>query len=211
MNIDGDYLWDRTGEPDPEIQELEEILGTLGYQPRPLEIPADLQKSPTRGLFATFAPRLAIAATLAMVLLGLGLWLGLHRSQQRSSPVVAETPTAPAPAGNSRSTEPRTPGEGGKSTGVGTLAAAEQKDKAASPRRSASSSLAANINRPRHETREGLIKQRQIAAQELREAEAAKDDLMLALRVASAKLSFAQKKTQNLNPREPVHNQHKIG
>ena len=34
MNNDGDYLWDKTGEPDPEIQQLEEILGTLRYQPR---------------------------------------------------------------------------------------------------------------------------------------------------------------------------------
>ena len=40
MTIRGDYLWDKTGEPDPEVQELEEILGTLRYQPRPLEIPA---------------------------------------------------------------------------------------------------------------------------------------------------------------------------
>jgi hypothetical protein len=209
MNIDSDYLWDRTGEPDPEIQELEEIIGKLRYQPRPLEIPADLQKNSTRGFFATFAPRLAIAATLAMVLLGLGLWLSLHRSQQRTSPVAVKTTTAPATAGNSGSTEPRTPDEGGKSSGVATSAAPEEK--VASRRHSSGSSLATNINRSRHETRERLVKQQQIAAQELREAEAAKDELMLALRLASAKLSFAQKKTQNINPREPVHNQHKIG
>ena len=24
-----DYLWDKSGEPDPQIQQLEEILGTL--------------------------------------------------------------------------------------------------------------------------------------------------------------------------------------
>ena len=29
-----DYLWDKSGEPDPQIQELEEILGTLRFQPR---------------------------------------------------------------------------------------------------------------------------------------------------------------------------------
>jgi hypothetical protein len=209
MNSNGDYLWDRTGEPDPEVQELEEILGTLCYQPRPLEIPADLQTNPTRGFFATFAPRLAIAATLAMVLFGLGLWLSLHRSQQRPSAVAVKTPTAPATAENSDSTKQPTPDEGGKSAGLSTLGAPEKKD--ASHRHSASSSLAANTSRSRHQTRESLVKQQQIAAQERREAEAAKDELMLALRVASAKLSFAQKKTQNVNPREPVHNQHKIG
>ena len=36
-----DYLWDKSGQPDPEIQKLEEILGTLRYQPKPLELPQD--------------------------------------------------------------------------------------------------------------------------------------------------------------------------
>ena len=54
MNIDGDYLWDKTGEPDPEIQQLEEILGTLRYQPRPLEIPEEIQIGPpAEASFAT--------------------------------------------------------------------------------------------------------------------------------------------------------------
>ena len=29
--MNDDYLWDKTGQPDPEIQKLEEILGTLRY------------------------------------------------------------------------------------------------------------------------------------------------------------------------------------
>lgn len=33
-----DYLWDRSGEPDPEIKELEETLSVLRYQPRPLRL-----------------------------------------------------------------------------------------------------------------------------------------------------------------------------
>ena len=37
--MNDDYLWDKTGEPDPQIQQLEEILGTLRYQPRPLPLP----------------------------------------------------------------------------------------------------------------------------------------------------------------------------
>jgi len=65
LNSDTDYLWDKTGEPDPEIQQLEEILGTLRYQPRPLEIPSGLQvgkRSFFRGLRNHAAP-LAIAGT----------------------------------------------------------------------------------------------------------------------------------------------------
>jgi hypothetical protein len=45
----------------------------------------------------------------------------------------------------------------------------------------------------------------------LKEAQAAKDQLMLALRLTSAKLNFAQRKTQDLNQKDTVNNQHKIG
>ncbi len=40
--MNDDYLWDRTGEPDPEIQQLEQALGTLRHQPQRFEIPASL-------------------------------------------------------------------------------------------------------------------------------------------------------------------------
>ena len=41
-------------------------------------------------------------------------------------------------------------------------------------------------------------------------AQAARDQLFLALRVASMKLNFAQKKTQSPNSRD-IQNQHRIG
>ena len=56
-----DYLWDKTGQPDPEIQKLEEILGTLRYQPKPLELPVSRRRS--------YVPLLAIAASLLLALL----------------------------------------------------------------------------------------------------------------------------------------------
>ena len=67
--------------------------------------------------------------------------------------------------------------------------------------------LAANTNRPGHIR----VKSQQLTAARRQEAEAAKDQLMLAFRMVSAKLNFAQKKAQELNQKEPVHNQHKIG
>ena len=70
-----DYLWDRTGEPDPEIQQLEEILGELRYQPRPLEIPADLKTGSNRSTFY------AIAAAVAMIAVGIGAWLAVQRQE----------------------------------------------------------------------------------------------------------------------------------
>lgn len=64
-----DYLWDKSGEPDPQIQELEEILAPLRYQPAPLIFPV----TPKRSYF----PMLAIAATVLIALLAAGLWLRL--------------------------------------------------------------------------------------------------------------------------------------
>jgi len=36
-----DYLWDKTGEREEEVERLEGLLGELRYKPRPLELPAE--------------------------------------------------------------------------------------------------------------------------------------------------------------------------
>ena len=82
--MNDDYLWDRTGEPDPEIQQLEQVLGTLRYQPRPLELPAQVRIGRPR----TFFPRIAIAAAVATMLVGGAAWLLLQR---QSTPVDLES------------------------------------------------------------------------------------------------------------------------
>lgn len=89
--MNDDYLWDKSGEPDPQIQQLEEILGTLRYQPKPLALPEELSRSPRRNYLAW----LAIAATVVIALSVGFAWLQL-RSQDASIPSVAiaqpETP-----------------------------------------------------------------------------------------------------------------------
>src|SRR5688572_13087421 len=82
--MNDDYLWDKSGEPDPEIQELEQVLGTLRYQPKELEIPADIR--PRRKSYVTRS--LAIAAVVALVVLGLGVWKATNRVAKPE--VVAE-------------------------------------------------------------------------------------------------------------------------
>jgi hypothetical protein len=208
MNNNGDYLWDRTGEPDPEIQQLEEVLGTLRYQPRPLEIPAGSKVRRNGDFFRHFGSRLAIAATIAIVMLGLGLWLGLQRLQRGQPQTVAKNPNTPVPIGNPVSTSERSPNE--KQNEIVRLPDSGQKPGDKPRRRRVNSALLA-ANRVRHEARKEAVRNPQLAVNELQEGRAAKDQLMLALRVASAKLSFAQRKTQSTNPRDPVHNQHKIG
>jgi hypothetical protein len=207
MNNNGDYLWDRTGEPDPEIQQLEEVLGTLRYQPRPLEIPAGSKVRRNGDFFRHFGSRLAIAATIAIVLLGLGLWFGLQRLQRSQPQTVAKYQNTPGPGVNPASTSVP-PNE--KQNQVVKLPDSDQRPGDKPRRRRVNSALLA-ANRVRHEARKEAVRNPQLAVNELQEGRAAKDQLMLALRVASAKLSFAQRKTQSTNPRDPVHNQHKIG
>jgi hypothetical protein len=62
--MNDDYLWDKSGEPDPQIQQLEEILGALRHQPQPLNLPRR----------RNYLPLLAIAATVVIALLAAGVW-----------------------------------------------------------------------------------------------------------------------------------------
>jgi hypothetical protein len=85
--MNDDYLWDKTGQPDPQIQQLEEILGTLRYQPKPLALP---QKR-------NYIPLLAIAASLLLAILAGGIWLRV-RSRHDAPPQQAQvTPATPNP------------------------------------------------------------------------------------------------------------------
>ena len=200
-NKDADNLWDKTGEPDTEIKKLEEILGTLRYQPRPLEIPAGLHIGRQRSFFRSYAAPLAIAATVAMLLLGLGLWLGLQRLQ-RSPQQVVKSPDTPQVKPESP------PNEKQNSAVVVSTPAPEPKGIVESQRHRLNPSLLAR--NPKRD-RNTVAKDQQLTLKQQQEAQAAKDQLMLALRVTSAKLNLAQKKAQSTNAPDLIHNQHKIG
>jgi len=89
--MNDDYLWDKTGQPDPEIQQLEEILGTLRYQPKPLALPDNLVVPQRKN----YLPLLAIAASLLLALLAGGIWLRV-RSRNEAPPQQAKV-DSPAP------------------------------------------------------------------------------------------------------------------
>ena len=86
--MNDDYLWDKTGEPDPQIQQLEEILGTLRYRARPLMLPR-----------RNYFPLLAIAASLLLALLAGGIWLRVRSYHYEVPPQQAtiERPTPKPP------------------------------------------------------------------------------------------------------------------
>jgi hypothetical protein len=81
-----DYLWDRSGKPDPEIAKLEQALSSLGHDERPLQMPEALpERKPQRRAGASIfgIPAQVWAAAAGFVLIA-GLtawWVVLHRPQ----------------------------------------------------------------------------------------------------------------------------------
>ncbi|MGI9168099.1 MAG: hypothetical protein ACR2G5_17250 [Pyrinomonadaceae bacterium] len=198
--MNDDYLWDRTGKPDPEIQQLEEVLGTLRYQPRPLAIPAQVQSGKKQSHFSHFA----IAAAIAVMVFGAGWWLLLTSRRAVDSARVRQTPAATAADPASVASK----AVGGSEHALRSAIRSTEDDKIAQPRRSrAAQMLAGNVSRGRRQ----VVKRYEAITSERIEAEAAKEQLLLALRVASAKLSLAQKRTQGTYPANMIRNQHKVG
>lgn len=173
--MNDDYLWDKNGQPDAEIQQLEEILGTLRYRPKPFEIPRELPALRRRSYF----PVLAIAATLLLTLLAGGLWLRV-RTHDEVPQQHAKLPPTPAVEQKMISTP-------------------EIKETRVAGERSVL------VKRRNRSSSSGLAKR------EREEALAVKQQLMLALRLASEKLNLAHKKTQNTSPANQIKNQHRVG
>jgi len=154
--MNDDYLWDKTGEPDPQIQQLEEILGTLRYQPRPLPLPVARRRS--------YVPVLAIAATVLLALLATGLWLRVRTTTQPQP--RQEQAHVPAPSPTIIEHKPENP--------------------------------PARVDPPIKERRNPRPRSALSAAKkrEREEALAVKQQLIIALRLASEKLNLAHKKTK---------------
>jgi len=182
-----DYLWDRSGEPDPEIAQLERTLGQLRHQPKALVLPVARTRH-------AFFPALAAAAVVLMVLAG-GLWLSLQRSinEETNSPRLLLARPVPYLLAGMR--EPAPPvAQSIKESNPG------QRVALVSP------SQATRKGMPRH-----LIEERQEASsvpgvarrapnsrdqRVMKEGEQATEQLMLALRFASSKINLVQKKVQ---------------
>ncbi len=188
--MNDNYLWDKSGEPDPEVEELEQILGTLRYQPRKFGIPAHIR--PQRRSYLLRG--LAIAAAIALVVLGLGLWKATNRSAKPDM-LAGDQPNKVGNTEKAQVKETSTP----QVEDIKPLT--QPKSVAISTPRPRSGSVARR-NRPLK------FVQPKLSESEVAEAKAAKDQLMLALRVASTKLNEAHRKTQGNNE---IHNQHKTG
>ena len=185
--MNDNYLWDRTGEPDAELQQLEELLGTLRYQPRPLEIPATMNVRRKR----TFIP-LAIAAAIALLMIGAGLWIRFANSNPgRMEQAQRDSQPTTAPR-----QDPQTPQD---SIAIAPEPQLQSPD--LPKHRRVSQTLA--VYKPRRPT--------QTSAPGLTPAELAqKEQVLVALRLVSAKLNLAQRRAQGLPQVNAIRN-HKIG
>jgi len=186
--MNDNYLWDRTGEPDPEIQKLEELLGELRYQPQPLHIPANL----TVGRKRSFYLPMAIAAAIIMVAMLSALWFQFSR--KRSAPPLQSKQDAPVTPTNVTQPEPSPEQK---------TVAVKDEPKEQKPRRQLNRNLLAINKQP--------VIRRQTFQQPTPQEQAEKEQVLVALRLVSAKLNLAQRKTQGLPPAGTIRNQHKIG
>jgi hypothetical protein len=88
--MNDDYLWDRSGEPDPEVERLERVLGKYRYQDKPLSPALRSRLSERRGGWIRLA---AVAAAILMVLAG--LWVFKVQNKSVTKPIESATTESP--------------------------------------------------------------------------------------------------------------------
>lgn len=81
-----DYLWDGSGEPDPEVQKLENLLGRYRhYQPAPAFDQIVVERPARRWSFASFRLSFQIAAVAAVLLIGVTTLLVIRARRATNS------------------------------------------------------------------------------------------------------------------------------
>ncbi|MDQ1592841.1 MAG: hypothetical protein QOG71_3468 [Pyrinomonadaceae bacterium] len=215
-----DYLWDKTGEPEEDVAQLENLLGALKYQPRPLDIPETAMPQtvaaatrPTPMLIFS-RPRLALAASLLLTLLA-GVWLltrapqtqelakvkqGGATSESKRTEATAIAPNAATPRSdsvdNALAPKPR------ENTAV--VVATETKTHRPSPRQlvarrqKLTPRVNQRMNAPLEEVAANGTMRWQVERPLTPQQREATEQLMLALRLASAKLNYAQREMQEI-------------
>ncbi|HYO92721.1 MAG TPA: hypothetical protein VEQ40_13855 [Pyrinomonadaceae bacterium] len=178
-----DYLWDKSGEPDLEIEHLERVLGGLRSKRSAQGLmPAfdNLQRKRPR----PFTTWLAVAAAVAFALTALGIFNAVQRqSGKRSSdsqfvmlnPEAAESPVEDVARANGSGETREADSEKPSTDAVRTL------------KRSPMEARRRNINR----RRESLLNR-----QEQMEGLMAKEQLLKALEITSSELDSVQKQVR---------------
>jgi hypothetical protein len=217
-----DYLWDKTGEPEEDVQRLEELLGQLRFQPRTFEVPATLPTSARRAprtLYNFSWSRLAVAASLLLTLLA-GAWL--ISTKQRTSETTQQTAKTitTGVTETPKQTEKTTP-----QVAAGNTSTSDHKTTAPNGvvnHESHETATTSNVNRHLHReelsrvvkrlvvpprqlnVRDGNAPHEEIADQFVTPQEReAMEKFMLAMKVTSEKLNYAERQVVDLNTKSP--------
>lgn len=95
--MNDNYLWDKSGEPDEEIQHLESLLSDFRYQPRPFVVPEEAPKKMIFSMLSMSTLRYGAIAALALLTLGIGLWYGLRSANEVEQIAGQPQQSTPAP------------------------------------------------------------------------------------------------------------------
>ena len=190
-----DYLWDKSGEVDAEIEQLEKMLGSLRYK-RPAE-PLPLPVA-SRSMFRFNSNWLAAAAAIALLLLAGGLWLGLNRASSDNL-----LTSGPPPQVGPVTTTDRLFAAINKALSPKSVTKPKELSAPASPDVVNHPQLVTERFSPARRALE--LRQRELRQEELRRGEIAKEQLIKALEITSEKLNVVQKKIQGAQEaRNPI-------
>jgi len=207
-----DYLWDKSGEADPEVERLERLLGTLRHRPEAVELPPAAAPRPGGARPQLFLPaRLFRPAALAAAALALAALAGAllmlrdaRRGEGQTSAAVnarASAPSAAVPTANSPAAGRETAARaGGPAHEISTDAHGHGVAAGVSSQRRAGvvPARGARAGGPRPRTRAGVGPDGAAVAvsarPEVSRAEA-KEQLLYALRLASVKLEEVRRLT----------------
>jgi len=199
-----DYLWDKTGERDPEIERLERSLSSLRYKRTSKPLPLPVASRPQFRLNSTW---LAAAAAIALLIFAGGLWLALHRSNsnEQSNGIAGGVVPEPIEFPKDVSVPPTV------RTVNPTVQVAEDKKSDRLPETITSrashnlNSSTQSVERMQKIALRVRNKERVLREEEtIRKGELAKEQLIKALQITSDKLNAVQKKIQGTQEHNPI-------
>lgn len=199
-----DYLWDPSAdEADAEVEEFEEALSVMRYRADTPEVPPRLEQALGLRRRRRFPRLLAAAAALAFMLLASGLWLSFRSGRRPTPPAqqAAAVVESFGPTGGGANGEGSAP-PGDKAHGLKAAAEPRKTRRDARrqvPMRKRAEALAGGGDAgkpPAIRTPAAGDRGRDLYATNVASGEAAKAQIMLALQIASSKLSMAQRMTQ---------------
>jgi hypothetical protein len=203
-----DYLWDPSAEADPDVEEFEEALSHIRYRPGIPELPEPLEKAFQERRPGRSPQLLAAAAALAFMLLASGLWLGWQTNQRRAHPAQVansnESFGAPDEIAKGEETAGQSGNEMQQMKGTVQLQKPLRDVWRCAPvrKRRVITDGGYEVRSPSAIQPVTKAPEQNLYASNAANGEAAKEQIMLALQISSAKLSLAQRLAQGTAARQ---------